>query len=182
MPYCTSYFKFLFEWFWGFPEQNKDFAIQNMGKWGVSFFWALLRVFLVLSALRSKVQVTFLQSHSQSALHTALVLFCKLQKLLHLILPLSISSADPFLVDVELHTNVCRHSSCEIALVAVRTRTFLVDSELKLPQIRNSLKKIPSSDNQQRRQNHGRHLMNDCSSPVTFICFPSFIVMFLSSH
>ena len=30
MPYCTSYFKFLFEWFWGFPEQNKDFAIQNM--------------------------------------------------------------------------------------------------------------------------------------------------------
>ena len=27
MPYCTSYFKFLFEWFWGFPEQNKDFAI-----------------------------------------------------------------------------------------------------------------------------------------------------------
>ena len=37
MPYYTSYFKFLFEWFWGFPEQNKDFAIQNMGEWGVSF-------------------------------------------------------------------------------------------------------------------------------------------------
>ena len=37
MPYCTSYFKFLFEWFWGFPEQNKDFAIQNMGERGVSF-------------------------------------------------------------------------------------------------------------------------------------------------
>ena len=37
MPYCTSYFKFLFEWFWGFPEQNKDFAIQNIGERGVSF-------------------------------------------------------------------------------------------------------------------------------------------------
>ena len=34
MPYCTSYFKFLFEWFWGFPEQNKDFAVQNMGEGG----------------------------------------------------------------------------------------------------------------------------------------------------
>ena len=29
--------KFLFAWFWGFPEQNKDFAIQNMGERGVSF-------------------------------------------------------------------------------------------------------------------------------------------------
>ena len=37
MPYCTSFLKFLFEWFWGFPEQNKDFTIQNMGEWGVSF-------------------------------------------------------------------------------------------------------------------------------------------------
>ena len=37
MPYCTSYFKFLFEWFWGFPEQNKDLAIQNMGERAVSF-------------------------------------------------------------------------------------------------------------------------------------------------
>ena len=26
MPYCTSYFKFLFEWFWGFPQQNIDFS------------------------------------------------------------------------------------------------------------------------------------------------------------
>ena len=30
MPYCTSYFKFLFEWFWGFPEQNKDFAVFRL--------------------------------------------------------------------------------------------------------------------------------------------------------
>ena len=37
MPYCTSYFKFLFEWFWGFPEQNKDFDIQNMGEQGYHF-------------------------------------------------------------------------------------------------------------------------------------------------
>ena len=37
MPYCTSYFKFLFEWFWGFPEQNDDFAIQNMGERGYHF-------------------------------------------------------------------------------------------------------------------------------------------------
>ena len=31
MPYCTSYFKFLFEWFRGFPGQNKDFAITTYG-------------------------------------------------------------------------------------------------------------------------------------------------------
>ena len=37
MSYCTSYFKFLSAWFWGFLEQNKDFAIQNMGERGVSF-------------------------------------------------------------------------------------------------------------------------------------------------
>ena len=37
MSYCTSYFKFLSAWFWGVPEQNKDFAIQNMGEQGVSF-------------------------------------------------------------------------------------------------------------------------------------------------
>ena len=37
IPYCTSYFKILFEWFWSVPEQNKDFAIQNMGERGVSF-------------------------------------------------------------------------------------------------------------------------------------------------
>ena len=37
MPYCTSYFKFLFEWLWGFPEQNKDFAIQNVGERGYHF-------------------------------------------------------------------------------------------------------------------------------------------------
>ena len=47
MPYCTSYFKFLFRWFWGFPEQNKDFAIQNMEAGGI-ILWALLTVFLVL--------------------------------------------------------------------------------------------------------------------------------------
>ena len=37
IPYCTFYLKFLFEWFWGFPEQNKDFAIQNMGELGYHF-------------------------------------------------------------------------------------------------------------------------------------------------
>ena len=37
MPYCTSYLKFLFDWFWGFPEQNKVFAIQNMGERGYHF-------------------------------------------------------------------------------------------------------------------------------------------------
>ena len=38
MPYCTSYFNSsLIECFWGFPEQNKDFAIQNMGERFVSF-------------------------------------------------------------------------------------------------------------------------------------------------
>ena len=36
-PYCTSYLKFLSAWFWGFPEQNKDFAIQNMGERGYHF-------------------------------------------------------------------------------------------------------------------------------------------------
>ena len=32
MPYCTSYFKFLSAWFWGFSEQNKDFAITTYGE------------------------------------------------------------------------------------------------------------------------------------------------------
>ena len=34
MPYCTSYFKFLSAWLWGFPEQNKDFAITTYGGGG----------------------------------------------------------------------------------------------------------------------------------------------------
>ena len=37
MPYYTCYFEILFEWFWGFPEQNKDFALQNMGERGYHF-------------------------------------------------------------------------------------------------------------------------------------------------
>ena len=37
MPYGTSYFKFLFEWFRGFSGQNKDFAIHNMGERGNHF-------------------------------------------------------------------------------------------------------------------------------------------------
>ena len=45
MPYSTSYFKILFEWFWGFPEQNKDFAVQNMGERGVSFCEHCLQYF-----------------------------------------------------------------------------------------------------------------------------------------
>ena len=32
MPYCTSYYKIFSAWFWGFPEQNKDFAITTY--WG----------------------------------------------------------------------------------------------------------------------------------------------------
>ena len=31
VPNCTSYFKFLSAWFWGFPEQNMDFAITTYG-------------------------------------------------------------------------------------------------------------------------------------------------------
>ena len=31
MPYCTSYCKFLSAWFWGVPQQNKDFAITTYG-------------------------------------------------------------------------------------------------------------------------------------------------------
>ena len=31
MPYFTSYFIFFSSWFWGFPEQNKDFAIMTYG-------------------------------------------------------------------------------------------------------------------------------------------------------
>ena len=31
MPYCTSYFKFLSAWFWGVPEQNKNFATTTYG-------------------------------------------------------------------------------------------------------------------------------------------------------
>ena len=34
MSYCSSYFKFLSAWFWGVPEQNKDFAISTYGGGG----------------------------------------------------------------------------------------------------------------------------------------------------
>ena len=34
MPYCAFYFKILSAWFWGFPEQNKDFAIRTYGGGG----------------------------------------------------------------------------------------------------------------------------------------------------
>ena len=37
MLYCTSYFKFLFEWFWGFPEQNKDLPYKTWGSGGYHF-------------------------------------------------------------------------------------------------------------------------------------------------
>ena len=46
MPYCTSYFKFLLEWFLGFPEQNKDLPYKTWGSGGI-ILWALLTVFLV---------------------------------------------------------------------------------------------------------------------------------------
>ena len=52
MPYCTFYFKFLSAWFWGFPEQNKDFAIQIMGERGGIILWAVLTVFLVFICLK----------------------------------------------------------------------------------------------------------------------------------
>ena len=29
MPYCTSYFKFLFDWFWGFPEQTRTLPYKT---------------------------------------------------------------------------------------------------------------------------------------------------------
>ena len=49
------FYKILFEWFWGFPEQNKDFAIQNMGEkgGGGNILWALLTVFLVFNIVYS---------------------------------------------------------------------------------------------------------------------------------
>ena len=37
MLYCTFHLKFLFEWFWGFPEQSKDFAIMTWGSGGYHF-------------------------------------------------------------------------------------------------------------------------------------------------
>ena len=45
MPYWTNYTKILLEWFWGFPEQNKNFAIQNMGERWVSFCEHCLQYF-----------------------------------------------------------------------------------------------------------------------------------------
>ena len=42
-----SKIKFLSAWFWGFPEQNKDFANKTWGSGGYHL-WALLTVFLVL--------------------------------------------------------------------------------------------------------------------------------------
>ena len=37
MPYCTSYFKFLFEWFWGFPEQTRTLPYKTWGSGGYHF-------------------------------------------------------------------------------------------------------------------------------------------------
>ena len=58
MPYCTFYFKFLFEWFWGFPEQNKDFAIQNMGERGYHFVSIApqFTVFLVYFSVKLRIK------------------------------------------------------------------------------------------------------------------------------
>ena len=48
MPYCTSYSKVLYAWFWGVPNQNKDFAIIIYGGAEGIILWALLTVFLVI--------------------------------------------------------------------------------------------------------------------------------------
>ena len=45
VPYCSSYFKFLFEWFWGFPQQNIDF-VQGLVEWeGTISHLLLIKVF-----------------------------------------------------------------------------------------------------------------------------------------
>ena len=72
MSYCTSYFKFLSAWFRGFLKQNKDFAIQNMGKRGYRFvsiahsissytwvrFWQIYPVLSNIAARRHFVEKT----------------------------------------------------------------------------------------------------------------------------
>ena len=55
MPNCTSYFKILFELFWGFPEQNKDFVIQNMGERGYHF----VSIVYSISSLNSLISSYF---------------------------------------------------------------------------------------------------------------------------
>ena len=37
MSYCTSYFKFLFEWFWGFPEHTRTLPYKTWGSGGYHF-------------------------------------------------------------------------------------------------------------------------------------------------
>ena len=49
MPYCTSYFKFLFEWFLGFPRAKQGLCHTKHGGAGSIILWALLTVFLVLN-------------------------------------------------------------------------------------------------------------------------------------
>ena len=64
MPYCTSYFKFLSAWFWGFPEQNKDSAITTYGETAGIILWALLTIFLVcLFVLGLSSHSNFFQSY-----------------------------------------------------------------------------------------------------------------------
>ena len=43
MPYCTSYFKFLFERIWGFSKQNMDFSVGS-ASWRHSFFWQMQNI------------------------------------------------------------------------------------------------------------------------------------------
>ena len=71
MPYWTSYSQILLEWFWGFPEQNKNFAIQNMGERWVSFFEHCLQYFLVFN--KESLQRTVITTSSTSL--TRMVIF-----------------------------------------------------------------------------------------------------------
>ena len=37
MPYCTSYFKILFEWFWGFQSKTRTLPYKTWGSGGYHF-------------------------------------------------------------------------------------------------------------------------------------------------
>ena len=49
MPYCTSYFKFLFKWFLGFPRAKQGLCHTKHGGAGGIILWALFTVFLVFN-------------------------------------------------------------------------------------------------------------------------------------
>ena len=59
----------VFDWFWGFPEQNKDFAIQNMGSRGYHFVSIAHSISSSVSDISGIYQYLFSGRYSENRLN-----------------------------------------------------------------------------------------------------------------